>query len=88
MLKQETATAQPRVNRPEKDAELQDVSHPLDTRDLDDGPTLTTEKNVNSPEDPPKEDGPRITFAPVTQKGSSGKHALYIPGPRERENGQ
>ncbi|KAH7386647.1 potassium transport protein 1 [Phaeosphaeria sp. MPI-PUGE-AT-0046c] len=89
------AASKPHASRQIRDVRLQNVPHPLDTRDLEEGPTLTSptsnctpEKTIDATEEGPKEDGPRITFAPVTQHGSSGRHALYIPGPLERENDQ
>jgi len=59
------------------------------TRELEKGPTLTTPAVTSKEvEEQPKSDTTRITFAPVTQRGRTGEHALYIPGPRERENGK
>ncbi|KAH3984466.1 hypothetical protein HBI56_115020 [Parastagonospora nodorum] len=58
------------------------------TRDMEKGPTLTTPAVLSREEEQPKSDTTRITFAPVMQRGRTGEHALYIPGPRERENGE
>ena len=68
-----------------KDDAVQAVSV---TRDMEKGPTLTTPAVLPREEEQPKSDTTRITFAPVMQRGRTGEHALYIPGPRERENGE
>lgn len=90
-------TKKQRSIKQDSDGQSQTVTNSSEARDLEEGLTGETvqskydisdeKKPAVSPEHPNSE-APHIKFAPEPQRGDNGKHALYIPGPRERENDQ
>ncbi|KAL1801178.1 hypothetical protein ACET3X_001520 [Alternaria dauci] len=87
------AHTRPRSSR-QSSGQKQNFTDPSDTRQIEAGLTGKTfaEKKpipvsaIGNTNDEPS--APRITFAPDPRQADKEKSGLYIPGPRERENGQ
>lgn len=86
-------TSRPRSIRQSSDHQRTAVNT-SDTRDLEEGltgDTVQQEKTpitVESEKDETTFEPSRITFAPDPRGEDRGKGTLYIPGPRERDNGE
>ncbi|KAI4676954.1 uncharacterized protein J4E84_009254 [Alternaria hordeiaustralica] len=73
----------------------QTIDNTADTRKIEEGLTGETTVSEKLPvatadesNDQPSAPAPRITFAPDPRPHVNEKGALYVPGPRERDNGE
>ncbi|KAI4614212.1 uncharacterized protein J4E87_009609 [Alternaria ethzedia] len=73
----------------------QTIDNTADTRKIEEGLTGETTVSEKQPvptadesNDQPSAPAPRITFAPDPRPHVNEKGALYVPGPRERDNGE
>ncbi|KAI4605803.1 hypothetical protein J4E83_010466 [Alternaria metachromatica] len=73
----------------------QTIDNTADTRKIEEGLTGETTVSEKKPvttadesNDQPSAPAPRITFAPDPRPHVNEKGALYVPGPRERDNGE
>ncbi|KAI4906062.1 hypothetical protein J4E90_010910 [Alternaria incomplexa] len=73
----------------------QTIDNTADTRKIEEGLTGETTVSEKQPvatadesNDQPSAPAPRITFAPDPRLHVNEKGALYVPGPRERDNGE
>ncbi|KAI4639555.1 uncharacterized protein J4E78_010882 [Alternaria triticimaculans] len=73
----------------------QTIDNTADTRKIEEGltgETTVSEKKpvptIDESNDQPSAPAPRITFAPDPRPHVNEKGALYVPGPRERDNGE
>ncbi|KAI4680817.1 hypothetical protein J4E81_010001 [Alternaria sp. BMP 2799] len=73
----------------------QTIDNTADTRKIEEGLTGETTVSEKKPvttadesNDQPSAPAPRITFAPDPRPHANEKGALYVPGPRERDNGE